>query len=135
MHRADDGSTNGLGVQLQALVGGARQVVLVVGGVLILLGEEKQKNWYDLVGSDAGKVVEGTHLIRTLDLGVIVLDRDLLFANSAPELDGQLGDILVIRLHAKNCEAEQGLLHVESHILVVEGHDSVQAAKGALLYP
>jgi hypothetical protein len=67
------------------------------------------------------------------DLGIVILNSNLLLANSAPELDGQLGDILLLALHAHYAEAKESLLHVEAHLLVVCTHDTVQAAERASL--
>lgn len=68
-------------------------------------------------------------------LSVVVLDANLLLTDGAPKLDGELGNVLIGILHAQDGQAEQGLLHVEAHVVIVEGHDAVQAAVGALLYP
>lgn len=64
---------------------------------------------------------------------VVIFYTDLLLANSAPKLDGELCNILVFRLHTKNGEAKEGTLHVEAHVIVVETHDSVQATESTLL--
>ncbi|KAI6760756.1 hypothetical protein HG530_009616 [Fusarium avenaceum] len=101
-HRGDDSRANSLGIELETLVSSAGQVVLVVGGILVLLGEELQENRHNLAGSDTGKVVERTHLIGGLDLSVVVLDGNFLFADSAPEFNSQLGNILVLGFHSKD---------------------------------
>ena len=67
-------------------------------------------------------------------LCIILLDVDLFLTDGAPELNGKLGNVLVLVLHAEDGEAEESLLHVESHVLVVEAHDTVETAKRALLY-
>ena len=69
----------------------------------------------------------------SLCLRVVVFDADLLFTDGAPELDGKLGNILFVALHALNGEAKQSLLHVEPHLIVVQSHDTVQAAISTLL--
>jgi len=66
-------------------------------------------------------------------LRVVVLDGDFLLADSAPELDSELGDVLLVVLHTLDGQAEESLLHIEAHLVVVETHDSVQAAVCALL--
>jgi hypothetical protein len=68
------------------------------------------------------------------DLGIVILDSDLLLANSAPELDGQLCDILLLALHTHDAEAKESLLHVEAHLLIVCAHDTVQAAERTSLH-
>ena len=65
----ENGRADGLGVEGQALVCGTGEVVLIVGGILVLLRKEKEENGDDLVGSYAGEVVEGPDLIRALNLG------------------------------------------------------------------
>ncbi len=64
---------------------------------------------------------------------IVILDGNLLFTHGAPKLDSQLGHVLVGGLHAQDGQAEQGLHHVEAHVVVVQSHDPVQTAIGALL--
>lgn len=71
---------------------------------------------------------------KMTDLGIVVLNSNLLLANSAPELDGQLCDILLLALHTHDAEAKESLLHVEAHLLVVCTHDTVQASERTSLH-
>lgn len=65
---------------------------------------------------------------------VIILNADLFLTDRAPKLDSKFGNVLVIRLHAQDGESKEGTLHIEAHVIIVETHDAVQTAKGALLY-
>lgn len=66
-------------------------------------------------------------------LGIVVFNGNFLLADGAPKLDGQLCNVFFVILHALNGEAKQCLFHVKSHFVIVEAHDPVEAAVGALL--
>lgn len=66
-------------------------------------------------------------------LSIVVLYGDLFLADSAPKLDGKLSDILLLALHTLDGKTEKGLLHVEAHLVVIQTHDTVQAAIRTLL--
>ena len=66
-------------------------------------------------------------------LSVVILDRDFLFADGAPKLDGQLADVFLFALHAHDGQAKEGLLHVELHLVIIEAHDPIEGSEGALL--
>jgi hypothetical protein len=72
-------------------------------------------------------------LIDVTYLCVVVLDRDFFLADSAPKLDRKLSNIWLVALHALDSKAEQRLLHVEAHLVVVKTHYAVQASVRALL--
>ena len=133
--RRDDLAANGLGPKLHTLVCGAGNVVLIIGGILVLLGHELKQDRENLQGGNTSKVEVRPEFGGALILGlrIVVLDADLLLTDGAPELDGKLGDILLVVLHALDSKAEKGLLHVEPHLLIVETHDAVQAAVCTLL--
>ena len=64
----DDRGADSLGVESQALVGSAGDIVFVVGGILVLLRQKDQERWDNLAGGDTGKVVEWAELILIIDL-------------------------------------------------------------------
>lgn len=74
LHEGKDGRHNStadsLSPELQALVGSTGDVILVVGSILILLGEQLEENRDDLLGCDAGEVEVLTELGRALCIGL-----------------------------------------------------------------
>lgn len=121
-----------LSVELQCLVGSAGDVVLVLASVLILLAHVLQEDGDNLSACDTSKAKEGTDVSNTFGLSrsIVILDRNFLFTDCAPEFNGKLGNILLLALHTHNAETKQSLLHVEAHLLVVRAHDTVETAKG-----
>src|SRR5690242_7420919 len=86
--------------------GDAPDGVRLVRRMLVLLGEAGNEYGSILVSGDAAEVVERTHLLPALDLGVVSFDGDFPLANGAPDRDRKLSHILIVPLRARDGQAE-----------------------------
>jgi hypothetical protein len=69
-HGWNDGVCDGLSPERKALICGTGNVVLIIGRVFILLGEEIKKDWDDFRGCNASKVEVFSQLGRALCVGL-----------------------------------------------------------------